>query len=129
MVELLLARDDTDIAVTASSDNCTPLHWGCIRNSVSCMRLYLAHRHCTKDLVTRQDNRGKTAEMMARDRGYQECAGIVRDYLATVSAPSSTTPARPTPPTARPTPPTARTTPPTARTTPAPSSSKLSQNY
>jgi len=146
VVELLLAREDTDIAVTNSS-NQTPLHIGCYMNSVSCVRLYLAHRDCTRDLVTRQDIYGKTAEMVARDRGYQECAGIVRDYLATVSTPSSTTSASPTPivesldlvlvlpdlgrelvmlgddggptpPTASPTPHTARPTPSTARTTP-----------
>ena len=33
VMELLLARDEIDIAMT-DSDNWTPLHWGCYNNSV-----------------------------------------------------------------------------------------------
>ena len=80
VLELLLAREEIDIAVT-DCGNRTPLHRGCISNSVDCVRLYLAHTQCTEDIVTMQNSIGRTAEMLATEYGYQECARIVREYL------------------------------------------------
>ena len=44
------------------------------------VRIFLAHPACTRQLVTIQDEGGKTAEMLADMLGYQECARLVREY-------------------------------------------------
>ena len=87
VVELLLAREEIDIAVTSRMSNMTPLHMGCIYNRIHCVRLYLAHTQCTMDIVTMVNRGRRTAEMVATENGYQECARIVREYLTTVSTP------------------------------------------
>merc|ERR1712130_815430 len=59
----------------------TALHIGCENNSVECVELFLRHPKCNRDIVTSRNSDGKTAEMIATQKGYHECARLVREYL------------------------------------------------
>jgi len=80
IVKLLLSHGDIQIDITDSGAS-TALHNACSRNSVESVRLFLAHPSCTRDIVTMESKHGATAEMVARYRGFRDCARLVREYL------------------------------------------------
>merc|ERR1712086_1186380 len=85
IVRLLLAHSDIQIDITYGLGY-TALHAACDYNSVESVRLFLAHPACTKDIVNMVGMDG-TAERMAENKGYTECARLVREYLEKVDKP------------------------------------------
>jgi len=70
----------------------TALHHACGYKQVESVKLFLKHPACNKDIVKMRTNRGITAENIASRRteiiagvkGNQDCARLVREYLAVV---------------------------------------------
>jgi hypothetical protein len=80
-VAVLLACSDIRIDITNSCNGMTGLHTACNRNSVECVRLFLAHPACNKHIVTLVDKKGKTAEMRASTRGNHDCVRMIKEFL------------------------------------------------
>merc|ERR1712129_188034 len=91
IVKLLLAHIDIQLGVT-NFEGSTALHFACAHNNVACVRLFLAHRFCTKDIVKMVNRDGRTAYMMDQDQGASlvsfDCARLVREYLEKVDKPA-----------------------------------------
>ena len=66
---------------THSFSEMTGLHAASYNNSVECLRLFLAHPACTTHIVTMLDKDGETAEMIASNRGNQDCVRIIKEFL------------------------------------------------
>jgi len=103
IVTLLLAHPRIDLGMTEKEYKMTALHRGCLNNSVACVGLLLRHNKCRSDIVTMKTKiselkKGKTAEMIATEEGYHECARLVREYLAKPPALSTTSTSCPPPP-------------------------------
>jgi len=64
-----------------NSHGWTALHAAGYKNSIECVKLFLEHPTCNKDIVKIKDNDGKTAEMVADRRGNHKCAKLIREYL------------------------------------------------
>merc|ERR1712098_251156 len=82
IVRMLLDHPNIELSRTSSLKK-TALHMSCQNNNTGCVRLFLAHNNCTPKIVNKKDCEGKTAEMLASERGHHECARIVREYLDT----------------------------------------------
>ena len=67
-----------------NSNGNTGLHTAMQRNRMDIVRLLLAHTDIQIDIT---DSDGKTAEMVARQRGNHDCARLVREYLETENKP------------------------------------------
>jgi len=80
-VAALLGTRNIMLDSTYSYSEWTGLHIACYHNSVESVRLFLAHPACTKQVVTMLDKEGKTAEMIASSKGYQDCVRIIKEFL------------------------------------------------
>ena len=66
ITNILLNCPNINIDTTSSHNNQTGLHMACERNSVYCLRVFLAHPTCNKQVVDIIDYVGNTVEMIAR---------------------------------------------------------------
>jgi len=80
IVRMLLDHPNIDLGRTDSFTESTGLHMSCQYNYTECARLFLAHRKCTPKIVNMKNWKGKTAKMVASEKGHHECARIVREY-------------------------------------------------
>jgi len=80
VVRMLLASESVDMART-TGDGRTALHWGCQKNSVESVRLFLAHPQCTQETVRMEFVERKDAKMVAYLADSEECRDLVMDYL------------------------------------------------
>jgi len=82
-VRLLLASRYIRLDTTVFS--ATGLHAACQNNNLDCVKLFLNHPGCTRDIVRLEDRDGNTAERLASQQGHLECVEIVHDYLLDVA--------------------------------------------
>ena len=78
---LLLDCSTIRLDNTNSVDWQTGLHNACYCNNVDCVRLFLEHPACTKQIVTMVDREGLTAEMLANEMDKHDCVRMVRELL------------------------------------------------
>merc|ERR1739842_283339 len=58
---------------TKEEDGMTALHAACEFNRIECVKLFLEHPTCNKDIVRMVDNSGETAELLADRKGNKAC--------------------------------------------------------
>merc|ERR1712179_364451 len=78
---ILLSCDNIKIDI---KDKCgrTALYHACYDNHIESVKLFLEHPTCNKDIVMIENMKGRTAKMIADMKGYEECAELIREYLA-----------------------------------------------
>ena len=72
IVEILLVRDDLDIAVTNPVGN-TVLHYACFEGKADCVALLGQDRRMTRQIINRKNKFGSTALMVAVLYGHLSC--------------------------------------------------------
>merc|ERR1719233_413158 len=83
VVKILLGCQDIKIDLK-TKHGMTALHFACLNNQAECVKLFLAHPTCSKDIVRIVDENGATAEKIADKRGNKECSKLVRKFTASV---------------------------------------------
>ena len=89
VLELILTSKDARIGFSNHS-GLTAVHLACRYNYTKTLQKLLAHRSCNKQVVNMVDEVGRTAKMMAKSKGFQECVNIVKEYLDKEEAPAPT---------------------------------------
>jgi len=97
IVRMLLDHPNILVGTTDTYNNWTALHFACVNNREECVRLFLAHPQCNKHIVTVVRREGETAEMVATNMGYHGCARLIRAFLNTSQAQSSSFAVNPSP--------------------------------
>ena len=94
-VRLLLASSNIRLDNRDSNHGKTGLHYACEKDNTECVRMFLAHPACTREVVTIRDYRGHQAKTLHAE--YKESTGLVKEYLNNqtafpISQPSSFVP-------------------------------------
>ena len=58
-------------------------------NNKECVKLFLAHPQCTREIVRMRNKADKHAKDEAESQGYKECVALIRDFLSANPATSS----------------------------------------
>ena len=59
----------------------TALHYGCLYNSVDCVKLLLQHPQCCRQFVEIRTYEGETAIAIAERRRNEECAQLIKRFI------------------------------------------------
>jgi len=78
-VRMLLASPNIRLESRDSNHGKTGLHYACEKDNVECVRMFLAHPACTREVVTIRDYRGKQAHTVHAEN--KESTAAVKDYL------------------------------------------------
>ena len=80
VTRILLGCNDIKLYIKEKRHGATALHAACHFNRIECVKLFLQHPSCNKNIVRMKDNCGVTAEMMAYKEGNKECAKLIKEY-------------------------------------------------
>jgi len=80
-VRKLLSRGDTRIDIVYDMFGNTVLHRACHENKEELVAMVLGCPSCNKAFVNKKNANGRTAELIADERGCRGCVELIRKYL------------------------------------------------
>ena len=82
-VNKILSRGDVRLD-NIDFEHRTVLHFACKENKEEYVKMILAHRKCTKDIVNMTNKWGKTAEEEAGSQGHYGCVRLIMEHESVV---------------------------------------------